>query len=83
MADGNLLSKLVLSAITVLLSLLFSCANVLGFLVKKIIDVKQMTIICYHLKRALMTLNEKNLTSQNSSVICPLPRENITNYIKC
>ena len=83
MADGNLLSKLVLSAITVLLSLLFSCANVLGFLVKKIIDVKQMTIICYDLRRALMTLNEKNLTSQNSSVICPLPRENITNYIKC
>lgn len=36
MADGNLLSKLVLSAIIVLFSLLFSCANVLGFLVRKL-----------------------------------------------
>lgn len=47
MADGNLLSKLVLSAITVLFSLSCSCANVFGISGKKKLDVKQMTIVCY------------------------------------
>lgn len=83
MADGNLLSKLVLSAIIVLFSLLFSCANVLGFLVRKL-RRKANDYSMLWLEIGFNDVKwEKFGQSKKISVICPLPRENITNYIKC
>ena len=93
MADGNLLFKagficrrniVTLKQITFSFIQLCKCFGISG---KKKLDVKKMKIECYDTLYALMTLNEKLLVRQKFSVICPVPRNNFTNYlhfeIKC
>ena len=63
-------------------SLLFSCANVLGFLVRETgLDVKQMTIVCSDSLYDLKILNLKKLVRLKFSFICALLRKSIMNYL--